>query len=191
MVKAKIKELAGLNLTIDMIAPSHGIIWRDNPMQIIEKYDQWAGDYQEGTVAILYDSMWGATRKMAQAIAKGLRNKGVGAKLLNTGKRDKNDVITEVFKAKGVIVGSSTINKGMLSSTAEILEIIKGLQFKSKVGAAFGSYGWGGESIKMIENRLRESSIEIAVDGIRVQYNPNLEELKSCETFGESFADHL
>lgn len=191
MVKAKLKELAGLNLAIDMIAPSHGIIWRDNPMQIIEKYDQWAGDYHEGTVAILYDSMWGATRKMAQAIAKGLRNKGVGAKLLHTGRRDKNDVITEAFKAKGIIVGSSTINKVMLSSTAEILEIIKGLQFKNKVGAAFGSYGWSGESIKLVENRLKESGLEIVMDGIRAQYNPTPEDLKSCETFGESFAAHV
>lgn len=191
MVKAKLKELAGLNLAIDMIAPSHGIIWRDNPMQIIEKYDQWAGDYHEGTVAILYDSMWGATRKMAQAIAKGLRNKGVGAKLLHTGRRDKNDVITEAFKAKGIIVGSSTINKVMLSSTAEILEIIKGLQFKNKVGAAFGSYGWSGESIKLVENRLKESGLEIVMDGIRAQYNPTPEDLKSCEIFGESFAAHV
>ena len=101
-VKAKIKELLSLNLAIDMIAPAHGIIWRDNPLQIVEKYDQWAGD-NEGTVAVLFDTMWGATKRMALSIAKGLENKGVGAKVLNIGKFDRNDLITEVFKARAVI----------------------------------------------------------------------------------------
>lgn len=188
LVKAKIKEMLGLNLAIDMIAPSHGIIWRDNPLQIVEKYDQWAGDYNEGTVLVLFDTMWGATKKMALSIAKGLENKGVGAKVLNIGKSDRNDLITEVFKARGVIVGSSTINKGILSDTAAILEMIKGLQFKNKIGAAFGSYGWGGESVKIIENRLQEAGIEAVMEGIKVQYDPTPEDLRKCEEFGEMFA---
>ncbi|MCL5056809.1 MAG: flavodoxin domain-containing protein [Actinobacteria bacterium] len=146
-VKAKIKEIAGLNLPIEMICPSHGIIWRENPMQIVEKYDQWAGDYNEGTAIVLYDSMWGATKKMALAIARGLGSRGVGARVFNIGKCDRNDLITDIFRSRGVIIGSSTINKGILSSTAALLEVIKGLQFKNKIAASFGSYGWSGESI--------------------------------------------
>lgn len=191
LVKAKIKELLSLNLTIDMIAPSHGIIWRDKPLQIVEKYDQWAGDYHEGTVAVLFDTMWGATKKMALSIAKGLENKGVGARVFNIGKFDRNDLITEVFKARGVIVGSSTINKVILSDTASILEMIKGLQFKNKIGAAFGSYGWSGESVKIIENRLQEAGIEIVAEGIRMQYDPTPEDLKNCEAFGEMIAGKI
>lgn len=188
LVKAKIKELAGLNLTIEMIAPSHGIIWRDNPLQIVEQYDRWAGDYQEGSVVIIFDTMWGATKKMAISIARGLENKGIGVKVLNIGKSDKNDVITEVFKARGVIVGSSTINKGVLNSSAAILEMIKGLQFKGKMGASFGSYGWSGESVIIIEKWLKEAGIEIASEGIKMQYDPTPEDLKACEAFGEAFA---
>lgn len=188
LVKAKIKELAGLNLTIEMIAPSHGIIWRDNPLQIVEQYDRWAGDYQEGSVVIIFDTMWGATKKMALSIARGLENKGIGVKVLNIGKSDKNDVITEVFKARGVIVGSSTINKGVLNSSAAILEMIKGLQFKGKMGASFGSYGWSGESVIIIEKWLKEAGIEIASEGIKMQYDPTPEDLKACEAFGEAFA---
>lgn len=191
LVKAKIKELLSLNLNIDMIAPSHGIIWRDNPLQIVRKYDQWAGDYNEGTVAVLFDTMWGATKKMALSIAKGLENKGVGAKVLNIGKFDRNDLITEVFKARGVIVGSSTINKGILSDTAAILEMIKGLQFKHKIGAAFGSYGWSGESVKIIENRLQEAGIELVAEGIKLQYDPTPEDLRNCEAFGEMLAGKI
>jgi len=190
-VKAKIKELLSLNLAIDMIAPAHGIIWRDNPLQIVKKYDQWAGDYNEGTVAVLFDTMWGATKKMALSIAKGLENKGVGAKVLNIGKFDRNDLITEVFKARAVIVGSSTINKGILSDTASILEMFKGLQFKNKMGAAFGSYGWSGESVKIIENRLQEAGIEIVAEGIKLQYDPTPEDLRNCEAFGEMLAGKI
>ncbi|MHB8158489.1 MAG: anaerobic nitric oxide reductase flavorubredoxin [Desulfocucumaceae bacterium] len=190
-VRSKIKEIVGLNLNIEMICPSHGIIWRDNPLQIVEQYDKWASDYNEGTVAILYDTMWGATRKMAMSIAKGLENKGVGAKLLNVGKSDKNDVITEVFKARGVIVGSSTINRGYLSATASILEMIKGLQFKNKIGASFGSFGWSGESVKLIEESLKESGIEVVQEGIKMQYDPEPKDLKACEAFGEAFAGKM
>ncbi|RYD02861.1 hypothetical protein N752_22885 [Desulforamulus aquiferis] len=89
LVKGKIKELKSLNLPIDIIAPSHGIIWRDNPMQIVEKYDQWASNYHEGSVVILYDTMWGATKRMALAIAKGLEEAGIPTRVLNIAKSDK------------------------------------------------------------------------------------------------------
>ena len=191
MVKAKIKEIVGLNLDIQMIAPSHGIIWRDNPLQIVEKYDQWAGNYNEGTAVVLYDTMWGATKKMALAIARGLEKTGVGVKMLNIARSDRNDLITEVFKAKGVIVGSSTINRGILVDTAAILEMIKGLQFKDKIGAAFGSYGWSDESVPTIESRLKESGIEVVSEGIRMMYDPTPEDIKECEAFGEALGEKM
>jgi anaerobic nitric oxide reductase flavorubredoxin len=191
LVKAKIKEITALNLPIEMIAPSHGIIWRDNPLQIVEKYDQWASDYHEGRVIILYDTMWGATKKMALAIARGIENKGLGVKALNMGKCDKSDLIMEVFKSRGVIVGGSTFNNGIQGDAAAILELIKGLKFKNKIGASFGSYGWSGESVKIIETRLKEAGIEIAAEGIKVQYNPSPEEIKACEAFGEAFAEKV
>ncbi|TYO95359.1 anaerobic nitric oxide reductase flavorubredoxin [Desulfallas thermosapovorans] len=188
LVKRKISEIKSLNLPIDMIAPSHGIIWRENPLQIVEKYELWASGYHEGTALVLYDTMWGATKKMALSIAKGLENKGVGSKVFNLAKIDKNDVVTEIFKAKGVIVGSSTINKGILSATAAILEIVKGLRFKDKVGGAFGSYGWSGESPKLVEEHLRDAGFEILLDPVKMKYDPTPEDLKECEAFGEQFA---
>lgn len=117
-----------------MICPSHGIIWRENPLQIVDKYMGWAKNYRENQVAIIYDTMWNSTRRMAENIAEGIKevNKDVAIKIYNSSKNDKNDIITEVFKSKVVLVGSSTINRGMLSSTALILEMIKGLGFKEK-----------------------------------------------------------
>ncbi|SHF53237.1 Flavorubredoxin [Desulforamulus putei DSM 12395] len=191
LVLAKIKELRSLNLPIDMIAPSHGIIWRDNPMQIIEKYEQWAGNYHEGSVTILYDTMWGATKKMALAIARGLENKGVPARVINTAKYDKNDIITEVFRSKGIIVGSSTINNGILSSMAAVLEMIKGLKFKQKVAASFGSYGWSGESVKIIEEWLKESGFDIIQESKKINWDPTADELRECVAYGETFAEKI
>lgn len=188
LVKAKINELKSLNLPIDMIAPSHGVIWRDNPMQIVEQYEAWASNYHDGSVTILYDTMWGATKKMALAIARGLESQGVPAKVINTAKFDKNDIITEVFRSKGIIVGSSTINNGILSSMAAILEIIKGLKFKEKIAATFGSYGWSGEATKIIEEWLKNSGFEIVQEPKKFLWDPTGEELEECILFGEEFA---
>ena len=191
LVRAKIKELVDMKVPVEMIAPSHDIIWRENPLQIVGKYDEWAADYHEGSVVVLYDTMWGATRKLAWAIARGLEKKGVPVKVFNTARSDHNDLITEVFKAKGVVVGSSTINRGILSSTAAILETIRGLQFKNKVAASFGSYGWSGESPGVIEAKLREGGFAIAVEPIKAQWDPSEQDLAAGEAFGEAFAGAL
>jgi len=191
LVRNKIDEIKALNVPVKMIAPSHGVIWRDNPMQIVEKYYEWANNYHEGIVTILYNTMWGATKKMAVAIAKGIESTGIPTKVFNTGKSDRNDVMTEVFKSKGILVASSTINNGILSETAAALEMIKGLKFKEKVAAAFGSYGWSGESIKIVEDFLKEAGLEVIMEGKKVKYEPTSEELAECEEYGRQFGEKV
>ncbi|MHB1167215.1 MAG: anaerobic nitric oxide reductase flavorubredoxin [Carboxydocellales bacterium] len=191
LVKNKIEQIKSLNLPIDMIAPSHGVIWRQEPLQIVEKYYQWAQEYHDNSVVIAYDTMWEGTKKMAQAIGEGLAEQGVAVKLYNVAKKDKNDVITEMFKAKGILLGSSTINNGILSGLAALLEEIKGLKFKNKVAAAFGSYGWSGEGVKIITQRLEEAKLQVVEDGIKFTYQPDLAELAQCKEFGKRFAAHL
>lgn len=193
LVEKKIDEVLSLNLPVNMICPSHGVIWRDNPLQIVNKYLEYARNYQENQVTIIYDSMWNATRRMAEMIAEGIKsaNSDIAIKIFNSSKADKNDIITEVFKSKAILVGSSTINKGILSSTAGILEMIKGLSFKNKKAAAFGSYGWGGESVKMITEELNKAGLEVVNEGIRELWYPGDEEEQRCKTFGENFAKTL
>ena len=130
---------------------------------------------------------------MAEAITEGIKDskKEVEVKLINSGKSDKNDIITEVFKSSMVLVGSSTINRGILSSTASILEMIKGLSFKGKKGAAFGSYGWSGESVKIITEELTKAGFAIVSPGIKELWNPDEEALKRCRDFGKSVAEKL
>jgi len=193
LVDRKIKEVVGLNLPVDMICTSHGIVWRKDPLQIVNKYLEWANDYQENQVTIIYDTMWNSTRKMAEAIAEGIRQADgkVAVKLFNCSRSDKNDIISEVFKSKAVLAGSSTINKGILSHLAGILEEIRGLAFKNKKAAAFGSYGWSGESVKMITEKLREGGFEIVNEGLREMWNPDQQGRENCINFGKAFASLL
>ena len=189
-VDKKIKEVLDLKIPIDIIATSHGVIWRDNPTQIVEKYLTWANDYQENQITILYGTMWDGTKRMAEAITKGIReiDKKVNVKLYNIAKTDKNDLITEIFKSRIILVGSPTIGGGILSGVAEILEMIKGMRFKNKKAASFGCYGWSGESIKVIKEHLEKSGFSVINDGIRALWNPDDESLEKCVEFGREIA---
>lgn len=192
-VVSKVDEFVKLNLPLDMICTSHGVIWRDNPMQIVEQYVKWAQDYQENQITIIYDTMWNGTKHMADAIASGIRqvNPGVTVKLMHTGITDKNDVLTEVFKSKAILVGSPTINGSVLNSIAGILDQIKGLSFKNKKGAAFGAYGWSGEGVKLIGDHLAKAGFELVNDGLRVLWNPDQEAVEKCVDLGKEFAKSL
>ena len=187
MVTKKIKEILNMNLEINMICPSHGLIWRKNPKEIIEKYLKWADNYQENQITIIYDTMWNDTRKMAEAIARGIKKKDslVEIKILNTAKNDKTDVLTEVFKSKMVLVGSPTVNNGYLYSIAGILEMIKGMKLKNKKAAAFGSYGWSGEAVKLITEELKKAGFDIINEGIKVMWTPDKENEIKLEKYGE------
>lgn len=194
-VENKINEILSFDLPVDMICPSHGVIWRDNPLQIVHKYMEWAKDYKENQITIIYDTMWNSTRKMAEKIAAGIRlsDTDVTVKLFNCNSThtDKNDIITEVFKSKAIIVGSPTINKGILFSAAGILEMIKGLGFKNKKGAAFGSYGWSGENTKLISAELEHGGFDLLNEGLKVTWNPDDDSLIKCQDFGRSIGEML
>mgnify|MGYP000846990621 CR=1 FL=1 len=192
-VTRKIEEVLSFNLPLSIIAPSHGIIWRDNPVQIVEKYLEWAKGYQEHQITIVYDTMWNATKKMAEAIAKGIQlvDDTVNIKLYNAAISDKNDIITEMFKSKAVLIGSSTVNKSIMSATAGILSMIRGIGFQNKKAAAFGSYGWSGESVALLTEKLKEAKLDVVNDGIRELWNPNEEAVENCIQFGKDFAKKL
>jgi len=193
LVVRKIQEVLSLNLPVDMICTSHGVIWRENPTQIVEKYLEWAKEYQENQVAIIYDTMWNGTRTIAESIARGIEavDTDVAIKLYNVSRSDKNDVITEVFKSKAVLVGSPTINKGILSAIATILEEMKGLGFRGKKAASFGSYGWGGGSVKIINERLKAAGFEVINEGIKILWNPDDESIEKCIDYGKNLAKSL
>ena len=193
LANRKVKEVLAMNLPVKMICPSHGIIWRNTPGLIIEKYLEWSDAYQQDQVTIIYDTMWQSTRLMAQAIAEGIREQSptTTVKLYNAAHTDKNDILTEVFHSRAVLVGSPTINNGYSYAIAGILEMIKGLKLKKKKGAAFGSYGWSGEGIKLITEHLKAAGIETVNNGIRTLWVPDQDALEQSRQFGRDFAATL
>jgi len=193
LVEKKINEVVSFNLPVNMICPSHGIIWRKDPMQIVNKYMEWAQGYQENQITIVYDTMWNGTRRMAEAIAQGIKfeDSQVTVKLFNSARSDRNDIITEIFKSKAILMGSPTVNKGVLSSIAGIMEEIKGLGFKNKTAAAFGSYGWSGESVKFLTAGLSDAGFTVLNDGLKELWSPDNEARENCFKFGRTLASGL
>lgn len=189
MVARKVKEVLGMNLPIKMIAPSHGVIWTKYIQQIIENYQKWSTPYQENQITIVYDTMWQSTRLMGEAIAEGIRraDPSVEVKLYNVAKEDKNDVLTQMFRSKAVLVGSPTINYGYSFAIAGILEMARGLKFKGKKAAAFGSYGWSGDAPKLITKHLQEAGFDVVNDGIKCLWVPDNKAIDECRDYGEQF----
>ncbi|MBN2545983.1 MAG: anaerobic nitric oxide reductase flavorubredoxin [Spirochaetes bacterium] len=187
LVEKKIKEVLSLNLQIDIIATSHGVVWRNNPTQIVEKYLEWSNAYLEDQITLVYDTMWEGTRRMAESIAQGIKiaNKRVNIKLFNAAKIDKNDIMTEIFKSRIVLFGSPTINRGILTTMAGLFEEIKGLKFENKKAASFGCYGWGGESLSILNKNITDSGFELINEGIKCQWNPDDESINNCVNFGK------
>jgi anaerobic nitric oxide reductase flavorubredoxin len=193
LVTKKINEFVGLGLPLDIICTSHGVIWRDNPLQIVQKYQEWASEYQENQVTIIYDTMWDGTRVLAENIARGIQlaDESVKIKLHNSAKFDKNDIITDVFKSKAILIGSPTINRGILHSVAGLLEEIRGLGFKKKKAAAFGTYGWSGESVVMIGEGLKKAGFEVVDDGFKALWNPDEEAIAQSISYGKQFVGRI
>jgi anaerobic nitric oxide reductase flavorubredoxin len=189
----KIAEYVSLQLPTEMICPSHGMIWRSNPMQIVDKYIKWSNNYQENQVTILYDTMWNGTRTLAENIARGILSvdNTLSIKLLNTSVTDKNDIITEIFKSKAILVGSPTINKGILSSVAGILEMIHGLYFKNKKAASFGCYGWYCASVELINKHLKDANFTLVNEGFKANWSPDEKVISQSFDFGCEFAKSL
>lgn len=178
ILKKKLEEIASFNLPVEMIAPSHGAIWREDPLQIVNKFAEWAQAYQEDQVVVAYDTMWEGTAKIAHKIADEIhiQSPDTVVKLYNISKSDKNEVMTEVFKSKAVAVGSPTVSNSILSSVAGWMEFMKQLKFKNKKAAAFGCYGWSGESVKVLQEKLKEGGFQVVEENVKSLWNPDEED---------------
>lgn len=190
MAARKLREILGMNLPLKLIAPSHGVIWRSHIADIIEAYRLWSADYQENQVTLVYDTMWNSTRSMAEAIADGIHEADpeVKVKVYNAAKDDKNDILTQIFHSKAVLFGSPTINNGISYAIAGLLEMVHGLKFKNKKAAAFGSYGWSGEGVKLLNQHLQDSGLALVNDGLKTLWVPDCKTLEECRQYGRDFA---
>ena len=175
MLGKKLPEIAAMNLPIDMIAPSHGVIWRENPLQIVNKYAEWCAAYKEDQVTVIYDTMWDGTAAIAHEIAREINRQSPDTvvKVLNIAKTDKNEIMTEVFKSKAIAVGSPTAENNILSTVAGWLTFLKALRFKNKKAAAFGCYGWSGEGVGILKNLLKDAGFTVIDEEVKSLWNPD------------------
>ena len=185
-VKKLLAKVQEMQLPIKMLAPDHGVIWRSNPGKIIDAYSRWCNHEGNGKALVIYDTMWESTRMMAKAVAEGLHEQGVEYKLLDLQVNHRSDVMTDVLEASAVVLGSPTLNNGMLPRMADFLMYMRGLRPTNKVGAAFGSYGWSGEAVKMMNEILKEMHIILCHEGVKVQYVPEHAKLNECVELGRT-----
>jgi flavorubredoxin len=172
-----------------MIAPDHGVIWRSHMDQILTAYQQWSSGHCREKALVIYESMWHSTEKMAKAIAAGLEESGVSTDLINLKVHHRSDIMTKVLDAKAIIVGSPTLNNGLLPNMAGFLMYMRGLKPINKVGASFGSFGWSGESVKLLNGSLEEMKIELIEEGLRHKYVPDSEVLAECLAMGHRIGE--
>ena len=188
LILKKVDEVVKMGIPIDMIAPSHGLIWRKDPNRIIQAYVEWSQGKTAKKVLVIYDTMWGSTEKMAKAILKGLIDEGADARLLHLRSNHRSDIIEEMLKARGILLGSPTLNNGMFPTMGDFLTYMRGLRPKGKSFGLFGSHGWGGGAIKEMRRHLEMEKFEIWEKELSVQFIPNSEELGSAIQFGREFA---
>ena len=186
-----VNKVTEMGLSIDMICPDHGIIWRKDPSKIINAYVEWSTQEPKRKAVVVYDTMWHSTKTMAETIVEALCEEGVDARPMDVRHCHRSDVITEIVDAGAVIVGSPTINNGLFPTVSDFLTYMKGLKPKNKIGAAFGSYGWSGEAVKLINCELEEMKFNVIDPGLKIQYVPEEKGLKACRELGKKIADAL
>lgn len=173
-VQKALADLGGLK--IEMILPSHGIIWRKNIETILGEYVKWSSGTTRKKALIIYDTMWNSTAMIADAIASVFASKGYEYRVFCLQQNHISDIMTEVPDAEYICVGSPTLNNNMLPTVSAFLTYIKGLAPKQKKGLAFGSFGWGGQSIKQVHDALASCNFTM-IEPVSVKYRPDSEEL--------------
>ena len=174
-----------------MIGPSHGLIWRKDPSRIIKAYVEWSRGKTQRKVLIVYDTMWGSTEVVAKAILKGLMEEGVQARLLSLRTNHRSDIIEEMLEAKGILLGSPTLNNSLFPTMGDFLAYLKGLRPKGKVFGLFGSHGWGGGAVKEMRRHLEAEKFETWEKELSVQFLPDSGELKKAIQYGREFAKKI
>jgi flavorubredoxin len=185
------EKVQSLSLDLKIICPDHGIIWRKDPMKIINAYVEWCQQKPKRKALVVYDTMWHSTEMMAEAIVDSLNQEGVKAMPMHLRRWHRSDIITEALDAGAIIVGSPTLNNGLFPTIADFLTYLKGLKPKTKIGAAFGSFGWSGEAPKLIQQELEAMKFDLIDSPLKVQYIPDAKGIEACHELGRKIAKAL
>lgn len=178
-------------IDIDMIAPSHGVIWRSYIPKIIPVYRKWANNDTEKKALIVYDTMWDSTKRIALTLQDGLEEAGIPVTMRFLQTSHISEIMTDLLTARAILIGSPTLNNGMLPTVSAFLTYIKGLRPKKRLGLAFGSYGWGGQGAKEVAAVIKDMGWETPIDFINIQYLPDKQELESVKEAGRKLGEMI
>ena len=178
-------------LKIDMIAPSHGIIWKTKIPKILQEYKKWASYKSEKKALIVYDSMWGSTEKLAYKLFEGLEESNIPVAIRNLKTTHISNIITDVLTAKIIAIGSPTINNTMLPTMGAFLTYLKGLRPRDKIGFIFGSYGWGGQAVGEIKKTLEPLSWVYPQESVNINYVPDEAQLIEMKKIGKKLGEKI
>ncbi|MGB8990731.1 MAG: FprA family A-type flavoprotein [Desulfobaccales bacterium] len=181
-------KIAQMGLTFKIIAPDHGLIYRRNPGWVLAAYQRWATGAPEPKGLVIFDTMWHSTAMLAEAFTEGLMDAGVEAQLHHLRRTHYSDIVPEVLEAGLLLFGSPTLNNQMFPTMGEFLTYLKGLAPKNKAAAAFGSFGWSGQAVGLINQEIEAMKLKLAHDGFKVKYIPDPEELAAARALGEKLA---
>ncbi|MDR3362250.1 MAG: FprA family A-type flavoprotein [Desulfovibrio sp.] len=180
-------------LDIDMIAPDHGLIHRGKKAVrfIIDAYRALAGQKPQQRALIFYDTMWQSTERMAYVVCSGLEENNVPTRLMSVKSNHHSEVMTELADCGAVLAGSPTHNNTVLPLVGAVLTYMKGLRPLNRIGGAFGSYGWSGESAKQLQEHLAAMNIEMPAEPVKCAWRPDKDALKACHALGRTVAEAL
>lgn len=191
LVLKLLDRVGTLGYAFDCIAPDHGPVWRTDISGVIGRYARWARQQPTKKALVVYDTMWHSTEQMAKAITEGLLFGGISVRHLSMAANHRSDVAYEILDAGALIAGAPTLNNNLFPSVADVLTYLKGLRPANLIGAAFGSYGWSGESVSQVEFILREMGVEMVCEPVKVKHMPDGEMLSRCYTLGVAVAKKL
>lgn len=179
------------DLAIDLICPSHGVVWRSHIKEILQKYHDWSSHKNIDKILVVYDTMWGATEQIARRVLDGVAAvPGVEGKLFKLSVNENSNIVFELQDAKGLMLGSPTLNYGMLPRMGSFLTYIKGLKPLGKVATTFGTFGWSGGAQKDMEEFITRAGMELK-EGLTFRWTADKSELEACEKFGYEFAQQV
>jgi len=183
LIEKKIGEVTDMGLDIEVICPSHGVVWRDGPSRIVQRYLDWAAGKDADKVLVVYDTMWQSTELLAREITEAVAERGVDVRLFKLRADDKSDIMREVLEAGTVIIGSPTLNNKMYPSVAEFLNYLTGLRPAGRRFAVFGSFGWGGGASREIIEVLEKAKLEVVKPPLDVKFRPGDDLREKVEEF--------
>lgn len=190
-VEAALYKIA--SLPAKAYAPGHGAIVRYSLSRLSYDYRQWCQQQksQELRVALLYASAYGNTAILAQAIAQGLMRSGVAVETINCEHAEPAEITQIIEACDGFIIGSPTLGGHAPTQIQTALGLVLSTAAKTKLAGVFGSYGWSGEAIDLIETKLQDANYRFGFEPIRVRFSPDTTTLQACETAGAEFAQVL